>query len=58
MPTASSGAIVRGGDDGEALWFRDNRTTIKVRAEDTGGAYGLVESHMPAGSGPPLHVHR
>jgi mannose-6-phosphate isomerase-like protein (cupin superfamily) len=51
-------AVVRGAGDGEALWFRDNRTIIKVRAHDTAGAYGLVESWAPAGTGTPLHVHR
>jgi mannose-6-phosphate isomerase-like protein (cupin superfamily) len=51
-------ALVRGADEGEAVWFRENRMTIKVRAADTGGAYGLVEAWAPAGSGPPLHVHR
>src|SRR5581483_4940618 len=34
-----------------------NRMTIKASAETTGGAYGLVESWVRAGSSPPLHVH-
>ena len=28
-----------------------------MTAEDTGGTYGLMELDMPAGEGPPLHVH-
>jgi hypothetical protein len=30
---------------------------IKATAEATGGAYGLLESWVRAGSSPPLHVH-
>jgi mannose-6-phosphate isomerase-like protein (cupin superfamily) len=58
-PTAveHAAAVLRASNEGEALWFRDNRMTIKARATDTGGAYGLVEAWAPAGSGPPLHVH-
>jgi quercetin dioxygenase-like cupin family protein len=31
---------------------------MKARAEDTGGALGLVEATLYRGFGPPLHVHR
>jgi mannose-6-phosphate isomerase-like protein (cupin superfamily) len=44
--------------DGDAIWFGDNRMIIKLRAADSGGAYGLLVAWAPAGSGPPLHVHR
>ena len=30
---------------------------IRMTAEDTGGTHGLMELDMPAGEGPPLHVH-
>ena len=30
---------------------------IRMTAEETGGAWGLIELDMPAGEGPPLHVH-
>src|SRR5262245_59758476 len=43
--------------EGEETWFQPNRLTIKASAEVTGGAYGLVESWIRAGSSPPLHVH-
>jgi mannose-6-phosphate isomerase-like protein (cupin superfamily) len=43
--------------DGDAHWFTDNRMTILVRAEQTGGAFGAVEGIGRAGSSPPLHVH-
>jgi mannose-6-phosphate isomerase-like protein (cupin superfamily) len=45
------------GGDGEATWFFQNRMTVKATAETTGGAYGLVESWVPVGASPPLHVH-
>jgi mannose-6-phosphate isomerase-like protein (cupin superfamily) len=54
---AGTQAAVRGKDDGDAVWFRNNRMTIKLRAVDTAGAFGLAEAWAPAGSGPPLHVH-
>ncbi|HEX2435538.1 MAG TPA: hypothetical protein VHI76_02705 [Solirubrobacterales bacterium] len=31
---------------------------IKARGRDTGGTIGVVEIVIPAGHGPPLHVHR
>jgi mannose-6-phosphate isomerase-like protein (cupin superfamily) len=43
--------------EGEETWFQPNRMTIKATADATGGAYGLVESWIPAGNSPPLHVH-
>ncbi len=44
--------------EGEATWFLQNRMTLKATAERTGGAYGLIESVIPAGASPPLHIHR
>ena len=49
--------VVVPGDAGRAVWFTTNRITIKASAEDTGGAFALWESFVPAGSSPPLHVH-
>ena len=43
--------------EGEATWFGPNRMILKATGEQTGGAFGLVESWVPAGSSPPLHVH-
>jgi quercetin dioxygenase-like cupin family protein len=44
--------------EGEATWFLNSRMVVRARADATGGAYGLVESWIPAGFSPPLHVHR
>jgi mannose-6-phosphate isomerase-like protein (cupin superfamily) len=49
--------VVLGPTGGETFWFLNNRTTIKATAQSTGGAYGLLESWIPPGFSPPLHVH-
>jgi quercetin dioxygenase-like cupin family protein len=41
----------------DAFWWQGSLMTIKARAEDTGGALGLVEGSFYQGFGPPLHVH-
>ena len=50
-------AVSVGRDEGDPYWFTNNRMTVKVRAADTDGAFGVVEGTAPAGSSPPLHVH-
>jgi quercetin dioxygenase-like cupin family protein len=42
----------------DAFWWQGSLMTIKARADDTGGALGLVEATFHQGFGPPLHVHR
>lgn len=42
----------------EAYWWQGSLMRIKARAEDTGGALGIVEASFPKDFGPPLHVHR
>jgi mannose-6-phosphate isomerase-like protein (cupin superfamily) len=41
----------------DAVWWQGSLMQIKARAEDTGGAIGLVEGRFYQGFGPPLHVH-
>lgn len=41
----------------DAFWWQGSLMRIKARAEDTGGALGLVEGSFYEGFGPPLHVH-
>jgi quercetin dioxygenase-like cupin family protein len=41
----------------DSFWWQGSLMTIKARAEDTGGALGLVEGSFYRGFGPPLHVH-
>lgn len=44
-------------DEGRKLWVADELMTFKATAEDTGGRYALTESLVPAGGGPPPHIH-
>jgi quercetin dioxygenase-like cupin family protein len=39
------------------LWFIDGLVHIHVSGEETEGRYALLESHVPQGDMPPLHVH-
>lgn len=50
-------AVVVGPGEGPASWFQGNRITIKATAASTGGAFGLIESMVPPGYSPPLHIH-
>lgn len=44
--------------DGEAYWFLDALSIVKLSSAQTGGAFALVEDHLPAGRATPYHVHR
>jgi mannose-6-phosphate isomerase-like protein (cupin superfamily) len=59
MESAKTSADARfiGPGEGQALWFLGNRMSVKATADSTGGAFGLVESLMPPGFSPPMHVH-
>ncbi len=60
MPATTDPAVqpyVLGSGEGEAIWYVNNRATIKASAATTGGRFGLVEMVVAPGHGPPLHVH-
>ncbi|MGW5052705.1 quercetin 2,3-dioxygenase [Actinokineospora sp. NPDC004072] len=42
---------------GETTWFDGNVYTVKASAATTGGALSVLESSIPPGGGPPMHVH-
>jgi mannose-6-phosphate isomerase-like protein (cupin superfamily) len=44
-------------EEGGAIWYVNNRATIKATAADTGGAFSLVDMQVAIGHGPPLHIH-
>ena len=44
-------------EEGEELWFLGAPTRVIATAEQTGGAFGLIEQVIPAGSESPWHVH-
>ena len=43
--------------EGEKLWIVGDTYTLKATRETTGGVLGLIEASVPAGGGPPPHVH-
>jgi quercetin dioxygenase-like cupin family protein len=51
-------SIVVGPAEGEPLWCAGALTMVKADAEQTAGAYSLVEDLAPKGSGTPLHRHQ
>src|SRR4051812_13773085 len=48
---------VLGEAEGEAVWYINNRATIKATAAQTGGSFGLVEMLVAPGHPIPLHIH-
>ncbi len=44
-------------DEGMTLWFLGIPTHVLATAEQTGGAFGLLEHVIPAGAASPWHVH-
>ena len=43
--------------DGEGLWFFNGLLTVKAGGPDTRDAFTLIEAELPAGQGPPPHIH-
>src|SRR5215208_5806717 len=53
-----TGTIIRGEGEGERLWFAGGGLwTMKATAEETDGAFILVEDRMTEGKMTPLHTH-
>ena len=50
--------IIRGEGEGERLWFAGGGVfTMKATAEETGGAFILLEDRMTQGKTTSLHIH-
>jgi quercetin dioxygenase-like cupin family protein len=45
------------GERADALWFLDNIVSIRLRGEEVGERFSIVEMRGPAGHAPPLHRH-
>ena len=60
FPTATELAapIVHPPGAGRQVGVLGAMSTFKVESSQTGGAYAVLEQQVPAGHGPPLHVHR
>lgn len=54
-PTRQPYALTPGA--GETIWFWGAPTRVLARAEQTGGAFGLVEHVISVGDESPWHVH-
>jgi mannose-6-phosphate isomerase-like protein (cupin superfamily) len=48
--------VLRPGD-GRLIDLGGFRMSVKATAQDTGGAFALLEADEPANFGPPVHVH-
>ncbi|MGH9664398.1 MAG: quercetin 2,3-dioxygenase [Bryobacteraceae bacterium] len=44
-------------DEGQAVWFLGTLAIVKATTESTRGAFGLIDSAIPAGFESPYHVH-
>jgi mannose-6-phosphate isomerase-like protein (cupin superfamily) len=51
-------AFVLRPDQGRTIDLGGFRVSVKADANDTDGAFSLLEADEPAGFGPPLHIHR
>ena len=40
------------------MWLVGDLIEVKLSAEDTGGAYSMIEETSPPGGGAPPHLHR
>jgi mannose-6-phosphate isomerase-like protein (cupin superfamily) len=59
QPAAASARLVyRPAGTGDTLWGPGDLYRFLVTGEETGGAYFAMEAIVPAGGGPPLHIHR
>jgi mannose-6-phosphate isomerase-like protein (cupin superfamily) len=56
--TETSVPIIHAPGDGRHVGVLQSGSTFKVESAQVGGAYALLEQRIPAGGGPPLHVHR
>ena len=50
-------AFVLRPDEGRAIDLGGFSVTVKAGADDTDGAFSLLEADEPVGFGPPLHIH-
>jgi mannose-6-phosphate isomerase-like protein (cupin superfamily) len=58
MSEAAPRAFVLGPDEGRSIDLGNFAMVVKATADDTGGAFSLLEAAEPAGFGPPMHIHR
>jgi quercetin dioxygenase-like cupin family protein len=57
--STKSKAVVGRAED--LVWFDTlpgERMTIRVNSGDVGGAFSVIEAHVPPFTGPPMHYHK
>jgi quercetin dioxygenase-like cupin family protein len=57
-PRYTNSGIYVPGSGGVTKWFSGDVYSVKLTAEQTGGAVGLIEGSVPPGGGPVPHTHR
>jgi len=57
LQTETTVPIIHPPGGGKVVGVLRDQSTFKVLSEQTGGAYAILEQKIPAGHGPPLHVH-
>jgi quercetin dioxygenase-like cupin family protein len=50
-------SLVRQSGEGRAFWLLDSLYVVKAACKETAGAMTVMEVTMPAGAGPPPHIH-
>jgi mannose-6-phosphate isomerase-like protein (cupin superfamily) len=58
MPELVASAFVLGPREGRSVDLGNFAMSVKATADETGGAFSLLEANEPAGFGPPMHIHR
>jgi mannose-6-phosphate isomerase-like protein (cupin superfamily) len=57
MSDAASGAIILRPGEGRTIDLGNFEMSVKASAEQTAGAFTLLEATEPADFGPPMHIH-
>ena len=58
MSDVAPRAFVLGPGEGRSIDLGNFTMDVKAAADDTRGAFSLLEAAEPAGFGPPMHIHR
>lgn len=56
--TETTVPIIHPPGGGKVVGVLRSKSVFKVESSQTQGAYAILEQSIPAGHGPPLHVHR
>lgn len=56
-PEGASAPVVRGPGEGTPYHVAGEEILCRLASRDTAGAFSLFEITVPAGNGPPLHIH-